>query len=134
MKAASSYFFFSKATAGTATITVTVRASGTEVAALERQGVGAPLVISWPRLVVDGQTMPAPRVENAAVETPGGIRAETLVRARHENGLVHEMRVAAFAGQSVIRIRYTLTHLGDAPYLALSALPLELAWPSTTDP
>jgi hypothetical protein len=116
----------------TGKITVTVRPRGSALATIERQGVAAPLAVSWPRLVVDGQTMPPPLLESVSVETSGGIRAETLVRARQDNGLAHDVRIAAFAGHAAIRIRYTLTHLGDAPYLALSALPLELASPSTT--
>jgi hypothetical protein len=109
-------------------VVATVHRDGPQLLSLALPGGGPTVSLAWPQLGVDGAAAPAPRVERVDVETRGTVRAEVVVRARGASGLAHEVRIATFAGLPHVRLRYTLTNLGDAPYVSLSALPLVLPW------
>jgi hypothetical protein len=110
-------------------IAVSIPAQGPTLVRIEARGA-APVLVPWPTVRLDTKTLPAPavdRVEIADGATPG----ELLVQARQADGLRHDVRVAVMAAQPWVRLRYTLTHMGDASYLHLSELSLTLPWRAT---
>src|SRR5262245_22702306 len=78
--------------------------------------------IPLPALVVEGAPERAPISESPRVETDGPVRSELLLRGRWPDGVTYEARLAAFAGQPMLRLRYTLTNTSDAPVLRVRRL------------
>ncbi len=109
----------------TGAVRVAVPATGaalaSEVTANGRRAAG-PLPL--PVLAVSGADERAPAAEAPRVETEGPVRSELLLRGRWPDGATYEARLAAFAGHSALRLRYTLTYAGDTPYLPIRRLGL----------
>jgi hypothetical protein len=80
-------------------------------------------------VVLDGGPGGAPVREHVVVTSAGPVRGEVLVRGRYPDGLAFEVRAAAFAGQPFVRLRHTLTNLGDPHYARIRALPIALPGP-----
>jgi PcRGLX-like N-terminal RIFT barrel domain/Beta-L-arabinofuranosidase, GH127 catalytic domain len=107
----------------TGPLRVTVPANGDALAsAVDLGGQRAAGPIPLPALAVERANDGAPTPEPPRVETEGPVRAEVLLRGRWPDGATYEARLAAFAGQPVLRLRYTLTNMGDAPILAVRRL------------
>ncbi len=112
---------------------VTVPASGGALASeVEAGGRRVAGQLPLPALVVSGAADRAPTPEAPRVETEGPVRSELLLRGRWPDGATYEARLAAFAGQSALRLRYTLTHAGDAPALPVRRLGLSVPGPFTS--
>jgi hypothetical protein len=112
-------------------LTLSVPARGNVLASLQAAGRAAPVAITWPAVRLDAVTLPAPTVDRVEIESDGPLHGEILVEARQAMGLRHEVRLAVFAGQPWIRLRYTLTHMGEAPYLHLTSFPVVIPWRAT---
>jgi hypothetical protein len=107
----------------TGAIRVTVPGNGSALArAVERAGERIAGELPLPALVVDGGGDRGPTPEPLRVETEGPVRSELLLRGRWSDGATYEARLAAFAGQPFLRLRYTLTYAGDAPVLPIQRL------------
>jgi len=107
----------------TGALRLTVPANGAALASTveagERRVAGT---IPLPTLEATGGGAGEPTAQAVSVETEGPVRTELLFRGRWGNGATYEARLAAFAGQPVLRLRYTLTDMGDAPYLEVRRL------------
>src|SRR5262249_10577048 len=106
----------------TGPLRLTIPASGASLAsAVEIAGRRAGQ-IPLPTLgLADGPSQER-KAGSVGVETEGPVRTELVCRGGWRNGATYEARLAAFAGQPALRLRYTLTHGGEAPYLSLSRL------------
>jgi hypothetical protein len=82
--------------------------------------------VALPRLMVDGARSETPSRERVAVETEGPVRSELLVSGRYPQGIAYEVRIAAFAGKPFLRLRHTVTNLGEAHYAQLRSLTLAI--------
>jgi hypothetical protein len=81
-------------------------------------------------VALEGGGHGGPPVRARVVTTSEGpVRGEVLIGGHYPDGLAFEVRVAAFAGQSFVRVRHTLTNLGDAHYARIRSL--ALAFPGT---
>lgn len=120
-------------TIDTGALRLTVPASGSPLAsAVEAGGRRVADQVPLPALVVAGTSEGAPATDPPRVETDGPVRAELLLRGRWPGGAAYEARLAAFAGQPLLRLRYTLTHLGTAPELPIQRLGLSAPGPFTS--
>jgi hypothetical protein len=111
----------------TGALTLTVPGDGAALATSVRAG-GATLVerIPLPALTLAGGTV-APVPEGPpAVETDGPVRTELLLRGRYGSDVAYEARIAAFAGQPVLRLQLTLTHVGASRDVAIRGLALSV--------
>ena len=94
----------------TGTLRVTVPASGNALASrvlLDGRRVGG--AVPLPARADSGP----PATQPPRIETEGPVRAEVLLAGRWSDGVAYEARLAAFAGSSALRLRYTLTHTGQ---------------------
>ena len=109
-------------TIDTGVLRVTVPASGDALASAVELGGQRVGRIPLPALVVESAHDRDPTGEPPRVETDGPVRAELLLRGRWPDGAAYEARLAAFAGQPVVRLRYTLTNMGFASSLSIRRL------------
>lgn len=116
----------------TGAFTLTVPGDGAALATSVRAG-GTTLVerIPLPALTLaTGAAAPVP-AGPPTVETDGPVRTELLLRGSYGSEVAYEARVAAFAGQPVLRLQLTLTHMGTSHDVAIRGLALDV--PGTFD-
>ena len=108
----------------TGVLAATVPAHG--AAFLEDVAVGGRHVrtVALPPLTVDGAPAGVPTRDRVSVETEGPIRTELLLTGRYPQGVAWELRVAAFAGQRLLRLRHTVTNVADRHYAPVRSLAL----------
>jgi YetA-like protein len=107
----------------TGAMRVTIPASGD--ALVDQVEVGGQRVagrIPLPALVVENTNEREPTPEPPHVETDGPVRTELLLRGRWPDGAAYEARLAFFAGQPMLRLRFTLTNVGFASSLPIRRL------------
>jgi hypothetical protein len=98
----------------TGAISARVPASGDVLLADVVAGAGGvDAGVPLPQLALANGQPTRGEVTRLDVETAGPIRTEILLTGRHPHGMAFEARVAFFAGQPLVRVRYTLTNLGD---------------------
>ena len=107
----------------TGAVRVAIPASGDAlVEQVEVNGQRVAGRIPLPALVVESTNEREPTPESPRVETDGPVRIELLLRGRWPDGAAYEARLAFFAGQPAVRLRYTLTNMvGSSLPSAVSA-------------
>ncbi|MCW5891929.1 MAG: hypothetical protein KIT14_15505 [bacterium] len=113
----------------TGPLTLTVPGDGAALATTLRTG-GTTLLARLPLpalTLADGAAVPPVPAGPPSVETDGPVRTELLLRGRYGTELAYEARIAVFAGQPVVRLQLTLTHLGASHDVAIRSLALDVA-------
>src|SRR5262245_18664256 len=82
--------------------------------------------VPLPALAVRGERGGAPSRDSLEVEREGPIESELVLRGRYPQGITYELRIAAFAGQPFVRLRYTVTNMADPHYAPLESLALSV--------
>ncbi len=107
----------------TGVLRVTVPAGGDALATgVELDGRRVAGTIPLPAIALEATKARDPSPEPARVETAGPVRVEVLLSGQWPDGIAYEARLAAFAGQPVLRLRYTLVNKAFASFVSVRRL------------